>query len=152
MSCTYMFYKEEDRYFPRLYCSIDNKQCIFSKRCNKEERFVPNGNLWEDCGKMIEANMKNIPKGSYFIKATTVNRRKKLFLYVAINNRVEKIATDFETINQDYIYLKEGIDGYEVSLVPFPEERTTPQEVTEEKTETKTSARKTFGKNAKARN
>lgn len=45
--CDFMFYKEGEKYFPRLYCQIDGKQCFFSKRCEIEEKFIPNGDLYK---------------------------------------------------------------------------------------------------------
>lgn len=118
--CKHMYYKDEAEYFPRLYCNIDNKYCLYSKKCMVENRYKPmDNNAWEECYKMIEDKIKSIPQGSYFVQSYRPNRSGKLFLYVVINNQVEKIATNFTTIEQDYVYLKEGLDGYEVSLTPF---------------------------------
>ena len=39
--CPYNFYNENDNYFPYLYCSIDGKRCLYSKKCNKEQRYIP---------------------------------------------------------------------------------------------------------------
>ena len=85
----------------------------------KEERFVANGELWKECYKMIENKIKDIPDGSYFVQSYRPNRNGKLYLYVVIKDKVERVLSNFTTINQDYIYLKEGLDGYEVSLTPF---------------------------------
>ena len=56
--CQHMYYKDETEYFPRLYCNIDDKICIYAKQCLKENKFVPNGNLWKECYKMIEDKIK----------------------------------------------------------------------------------------------
>ena len=117
--CKHMYYKDETEYFPRLYCNIDDKICIYAKQCFKENKFVPNGNLWKECYKMIEDKIKEIPQGSYYVQSYRLNRSGKLFLYVVINDHVEKIPTELTSIDQDYVYLKEGLDGYEVSLTPF---------------------------------
>lgn len=59
MACIYAYYKEEDSYFPRLYCNADDGFCIGAKRCNKEERFVPNERFNEkECFKFIMAEQK----------------------------------------------------------------------------------------------
>ena len=68
---------------------------------------------------MIENKIKNIPANSYFVQSYRPNRNGKLYLYVVIKDKVEKILSNFTTLNQDYVYLKEGLDGYEVSLTPF---------------------------------
>jgi hypothetical protein len=67
----------------------------------------------------IESKAKEIPNGSYFVQSYRPNRSGKLYLYVVMKDKVERILSDFTTINQDYIYVKEGLDGYEVSLMPF---------------------------------
>lgn len=121
-SCPYMTYKPTEKYFPRLYCTVKDRQCFFAKRCDIEERFIPNGDLWKECGEMIKAMQTKIPQGSYFVQTYRPNKKGKLYLYVVINGKTEKILTNLESINQDYIYLKDGIDGYEVGLVPFKEE------------------------------
>ena len=117
--CEHMYYRDGDNYFPYLYCKLDEKRCPFSKRCLKEEKFIPNGDLYKECYKMIENKIKNIPPNSYFVQSYRPNRNGKLYLYVVIKDKVEKILSNFTTINQDYVYLKEGLDGYEVSLTPF---------------------------------
>lgn len=120
MACPYEFYKEEETYFPRLYCKETGKFCIYSKKCTKVNKFVQlDGSKWKECFMYIEAQKKYIPSGSYFIQSSRTNRDGKLYLYVVIKDRVERILTDFTEIDQNYIYLRKKIDGYEVSLVPF---------------------------------
>ena len=118
--CQHMYYKDENEYFPRLYCKIDNKLCLYQKKCLMKNRYIPiEDNLWKECYKMIEDKIKEIPQGSYYVQSYRPNRSGKLFLYVVINDHVEKIPTELTSIDQDYVYLKEGLDGYEVSLTPF---------------------------------
>ncbi|MBO7716079.1 MAG: hypothetical protein J6S85_21120 [Methanobrevibacter sp.] len=62
---------------------------------------------------------KDIPTGSYYVQTSRLNRRGTLLLYVAIENKVERIETDLTELNQDYVYLKETNNGYDVSLEPF---------------------------------
>ena len=31
--CEHMYYENENEYFPRLYCKIDNKLCLYQKKC-----------------------------------------------------------------------------------------------------------------------
>ena len=75
MGCPYEYYKEEETYYPRLYCNIDNKYCMYSKKCLKVEKFVSiEGELWKECYKYVENKIKNIPNGSNFVEVI------KLFL------------------------------------------------------------------------
>ncbi len=71
---------------------------------------------------MIEEKKKHIPKDSYYVECTRPNKHNKLFLYIVVEDKVEKVLTDLEKIDQNYIYLK-NVDGkYIVSLTPFPKE------------------------------
>ena len=118
--CENMYHENENEYFTRLYCKIDNKLCLYQKKCLMKNRYIPiENNLWKECYKMIEDKIKEIPQGSYYVQSYRPNRSGKLFLYVVINDHVEKIPTELTSIDQDYVYLKEGLDGYEVSLTPF---------------------------------
>ena len=35
--CPYAFYRDNETYYPYLYCKLDGKRCLYSKRCQKEE-------------------------------------------------------------------------------------------------------------------
>lgn len=120
MACPYEYYKDDEYYYPRLYCKLNNKYCMYAKKCTKIEKYIQmEGNLWEECFMYVEEKAKNVPSGSYFVQSYRPNRNGKLYLYVVMQDKVEKILSNFTTINQDYVYLKEGLDGYEVSLTPF---------------------------------
>ena len=41
------------------------------------------------------------------------------------DDHVVKIFNTLGEFDQDYVYVKDGIDGYEISLVPFVEKKTT---------------------------
>ena len=120
--CKYAYYNPEEKYYPYLYCKVDyNKRCIYSKKCQKLEKFVPLENeMWRECPKYIMEKIKNIPKGSSLVQMYRPNKNGKLYLYVVINeNEVEKILTDFTELNQDYVYLKKINKEYKISLTPF---------------------------------
>lgn len=121
--CPYMTYKEDYEYFPRLYCALTDKYCMYSKKCLKENKFVPIGDLWKECYLYNMEKAKNVPKGSYFIQSYRPNKKGKLYLYVVMDDKVQKILSDLEEINQDYVYLKETLDGYIVSTVPFQDKK-----------------------------
>ena len=123
MGCPYEYYKEEETYYPRLYCNIDNKYCMYSKKCLKVEKFVSiEGELWKECYKYVENKIKSIPSGSNFVESYRPNHQGKLYLYVVIDGKVNRILSDFTEINQDYVYVKKDGDNYKLSLVPFTKE------------------------------
>ena len=118
--CEHIYYKDENEYFPRLYCDIDNKLCLYQKKCMMQNRYILiEGNKWKECYKMIDNKIKDLPPNSYYVQSYRPNRNGKLYLYVVIKDKVEKILSNFTSIEQNYVYLKEGLDGYEVSLTPF---------------------------------
>lgn len=127
--CEYNYYKDGENYYPRLYCNIDDIYCIYSYRCAKHEKFLPMNNQ-EECYKYNMAKRENIPSGSKYIEF-----ERRGFLYVEIdNNHVAKIPNTLGEFDQNYLYIKDGIDGYEISLVPFIEKKTTtPRKKTNEK-------------------
>ena len=126
MNCKYDYYKEEEKYCPYLYCKIDDNRCIYSKRCLKVDRFIPmDGDVWKECPKYNMQMQKEIPSGANFVQTYRANKKGNLILYVVINDKVEKIDTNLKELNQNYIYIQDGLDGYEVSLVPFPEKTIT---------------------------
>lgn len=114
--CEHAYYKPEEKYMPYLYCHIDDKRCVYSKKCMKVERFIPLENeMWKECYKFIMNKRSNIPEGSYFVQTYRPNRVGKLILYVAMNDSTKKIQSDFTELNQDYVY----IDGNVISLTPI---------------------------------
>ena len=114
--CENAYYKPEEKYMPYLYCNIDNKRCIYSKKCMKVERFVPLENeMWKECYKFIMNKRNNIPKDSYFVQTYRPNRTGKLILYVAMGDSTKKIQSNFTELKQDYVY----IDGDTISLTPI---------------------------------
>ena len=122
--CKYAYYDPNQKYCPNLYCNIDEKRCPYSKRCLKLDKFVPlEGEMWRECYKFIMAKRNEIPNGSYFVQTTRPNRNGKLYLYVVVDDKVEKILSDFTEIDQDYVYLKKNNKGYKVSLTPFHKKR-----------------------------
>ena len=143
--CEHAFYKPEEKYTPRLYCKVDNKMCIYSKRCLKVDRFIPlEGEKWRECYKYIMEKRKNIPQGSYLVQATRLHKSGNLYLYVLTEeDKIERILSNFKKIEQDYVYLKKSVNGsYQISLNPFiveQESKTTIKEVEtkENKVETK---------------
>ena len=146
--CKYAYYKSEEKYFPNLYCSIDDKRCMYSKKCLKVEKFVPLENeMWRECYKFIMEKRKSIPKDSYFVQTYRPNRNGKLYLYVVIDDKVERILSNFTEINQDYVYVKRlSNNEYKVSLVPFvnvqPKENIQTKDKNIEQTEKRNNIRK----------
>ena len=123
--CEFMFYKEYENCCPILYCKANNdKQCIFSKKCLKLDKWIPlEEEKWKECYIMIEEKVKNIPKDSYYVQTYRPNKKGFLYLYVVIGNKVEKILSELKELNQEYVYLKKENDTYKISLVPFVEKK-----------------------------
>lgn len=148
--CKYAYYKNEEKYCPRLYCRAkDDKMCHYTKRCMKVDKFIPiEDNIWEECGIYIMEKRKEIPNGAYFVQTKRLDKKGNLFLYVVINDKVEKILTNFKELKQDYVYLKETRDGYNVSLEPFKKNNNITihinEELLEERKEEKKKSRKKF--------
>lgn len=120
--CEHAFYKPEEKYTPRLYCKIDEKVCIYSKRCLKVDRFVPlEGEKWRECYKYIMEKRKNIPQGSYLVQTTRPHKSGKLYLYVLTEeDKIERILSNFTKLDQEYVYLRKTTTGsYQVGLEPF---------------------------------
>lgn len=113
MACEYEYYDELETYFPRLYCKIDGKYCIYSKKCLKVNKFISYHQ--EECYKMAMQEKKNIPNGSKYIEF-----ERKGYLYIDIDdNHTVKVKNTLGDFDQDYVYIRDGIDGYEISLNPF---------------------------------
>ena len=118
--CVNAYYKPEEKYMPYLYCNIDDKRCMYSKKCMKVERFVPLENeMWKECYKFIMNKKKNIPLDSYYVQTYRPNKNNKLILYVVIDEKVERIQSDLTELNQDYVYLQKDNNKYKISLTPI---------------------------------
>lgn len=114
--CEHAYYKPEEKYMPYLYCHIDDKRCVYSKKCMKVERFIPLENeMWKECYKFIMNKRNDIPEGSYFVQTYRPNRAGRLILYVAMGDTTKKIQSRFTKLDQDYVY----IDGNTISLTPI---------------------------------
>lgn len=114
--CKHAYYKPEEKYMPYLYCHIDDKRCVYSKKCMKVERFIPLENeMWKECYKFIMNKRNDIPEGSYFVQTYRPNRAGRLILYVAMGDSTKKIQSHFTKLDQDYVY----IDGNTISLTPI---------------------------------
>lgn len=118
--CKFMNYHEDETYYPYVYCKIDDNLCPYSKKCSKVEKFIMNGDLYKQCPKRIEEERKCIPKDAFYIQTYRENKKGGLYLYIVIDNKVERISTELKEIDQQYVYLKKTRSGYKVSLVPFP--------------------------------
>ena len=122
MSCLYQEYHDDEIYYPHLWCSIDNKMCYYQKKCLDVEKYISIDDT-KECFKFVEEQRKNIPSGSYYVQDRRIDRHGNLILYIVIDNSTTKIVTKLDNFEQNYVYLKESIDGYEVSLTPFSSKR-----------------------------
>ena len=115
--CEYQYYNENEDYYPRLYCKIKSGLCMYSKRCDKEQKYVALENQ-KECYIYNMEKLKEIPQDSNYIRF-----EKRGFLYVEYGEDVIKIPNTFGELNQDYLYLRKTDKGFEASLTPFPKKR-----------------------------
>lgn len=100
MACQYQYYKSGES-IPRLYCTINQSYCIYSKMCYKTNRFIES-DLQEGC-KIKMDNENIIPKD-----AKRVVFIKKGFIYVQVDEtHVEKFANTFRD-DIKFVYLVNG--------------------------------------------
>lgn len=107
--CPYAFYKDNETYYPYLYCKLDGKRCLYSKRCQKEEKYIPLDNQGE-CYKMIENIKHNIPTNSFYVQNSRPSPNGT-WLYVEFEGNVVKVEIKIKDYNKDYVYLKKKSDG-----------------------------------------
>lgn len=107
--CPYGFYKENETYYPYLYCKLDGKRCLYSKRCQQEEKYIPLDNQGE-CYKMIEQNTKEIPTDSYYVQNSRPSPNGT-WLYVEFEGNVTKVEIKIKNYDKNYVYLKKKSDG-----------------------------------------
>ena len=116
MACIYSYYKKEETYYPRLYCKINGKQCMYTKKCLKQEKFIPTDNQ-DECYLSIMESKKNIPNGTHYVRFT-----HKGYLFIEIDDkRTIKVKNTLGEVG-DYVYIKQVGNDYEISLSPFPTE------------------------------
>lgn len=116
MSCPYQFYEDESSYYPMLYCRVQSKPCLYRKRCDLQQKYISIDGA-DDCYILMEAKRKEIPSGSYFVKAKQVLPNGCYRLYLEIGDNVVEYRTNITEINQDYVYLKDN----QISLTPIKE-------------------------------
>ena len=107
--CPYSFYNDKEDYFPYLYCKLDGKRCLYSKKCNQEQRYIPLDNQ-EECYKLNEELKKSIPEGAYFVKSARPSINGT-WLYVEINGSVNKIEIPIKNYDRNFVFIKKKSDG-----------------------------------------
>ncbi len=131
--CPFQYYEDESAYYPMLYCKATHKPCLYRKRCDKEQKYIPiSGD--DNCHILMEQTKRNIPNGSYFVKATQVLPNGTYRLYVEVGANVIEIKTNFKEFNQNYIYLDKA---HKPSFTPIVEKKVEPKVDTEAKTQPK---------------
>lgn len=109
--CKYSFYEERESK-PQLYCKINNKVCVYSKFCDKQNRYIHREGA-DDCYMALEEEKKKIPSGSYYVRFI-----RKGYAYVEIDNKVVKIKDTLGNID-NYVYVSEKNGQYVISLSPI---------------------------------
>lgn len=115
--CEYAFYNNiNNSKHPQLYCKITNKICLFSKFCTKQNKYIHREGA-ETCYMALERKINNsqIPLDAYHVRFV-----RKGYVYVEIENKVEKIKNTLGDKVTDYVYLEKQQDNtYKISLTPF---------------------------------
>ena len=109
--CEYAYY-ENNTSKPQIYCKINNKLCLFSKFCTKQNKYIHREGV-DDCYMALEEKKKTIPNGSYYVRFV-----KNGFAYIEINNKVIKVKDTIGNID-NYVYLQQVDGQYQISLTPF---------------------------------
>ena len=105
--CPFQYYEDESAYYPMLYCKVKNKPCLYRKRCDMKQKYIPiDGD--DKCYIYMEQIKRDIPKDSYFVKATQLLPNGYYRLYVEIDGRVAEYITNFKEFNQNYVYIRDG--------------------------------------------
>lgn len=120
MGCIYQYYKDSEIYYPKLYCKLDDKRCLYSKRCELKEKFIPLGTE-DECYKYNLQKHKDLPEGSYLVVNQRKNKRGTIYAYVDYNGSNRRIEVA-EEILQDYVYIKEENGELIASTTPFGEQ------------------------------
>ena len=84
MRCPYSKYTNDE--YPVLICNLCNKQCIYTKRCGKEQRYIPIAdNIHEEC---IRYNMQILKENPnrLIIKGERKSKRGGYIYTVQLSN------------------------------------------------------------------
>lgn len=115
--CRYAFYNNTNNSkYPQLYCKLNNKICLFSKFCTKQNKYIHREGV-ETCYMALEQEIKDnqIPVDAYHVRFV-----RKGYVYVEMENKVEKIKNTLGDKVTNYVYLDKQQDGtYKLSLTPF---------------------------------
>lgn len=109
--CKYSYYDESNSRKP-MYCSLNNKLCIYSQYCVKVGRYIDKKGM-ENCFMALQELKKNIPNGANFVRFID-----KGYLYVEIDDKVVKIKDTLGNV-VNYVYIKRVNNEYKISLNPF---------------------------------
>lgn len=113
--CKYSYYDESNSRKP-MYCSLNDKPCIYSQYCVKVGRYIDKEGM-ENCFMALQELKKNIPNGANYVRFIDEG-----YLYVEIDNRVIKIKDTLGNVT-NYVYLKYVNDEYKISLKPFEKQQ-----------------------------
>lgn len=113
--CKYSYYDESNSRKP-MYCSLNNKPCIYSQYCVKVGRYIDKEGM-ENCFMALQELKKNIPNGANYVRFIDEG-----YLYVEIDDRVIKIKDTLGNVT-NYVYLKYVNDEYKISLKPFEKQQ-----------------------------
>ena len=124
-TCKFGYYKVDDSAdYPFLYCSVTNRLCEYTKKCNDHKRYVTI-EQYKGCDTYKEKiKHRKIPNGAYRIE-TKLKTDKGLILYVSDGKYTDKYVTDLKEYDKDYIYIKKIRNKVEFSESPFATKKQT---------------------------
>lgn len=102
--CPYGYYEESETFYPHVYCKIDGKTCIYTKRCQQEQRYIPLNQ--EECAKAMTEEQKAIPTGSYYV-ITSRPSPNGTWVYIKINGNVQMFNLPIKDYKESYVYYDE---------------------------------------------
>ena len=112
--CKYSYIDETNSRQP-IYCKLNRRPCIFSKYCDKVNKFVEKDGM-ENCFMALAEFKKNVPNGAHYVRFS-----KRGFLFVELNDDKVIMVRDTIGIETNYVYLREVNGEYQASLNPFEE-------------------------------
>ena len=90
--CEYAYYNKNKQ----LYCKLNDKMCLFSKYCMKQNKYIHREGA-DNCYMALEESKRKIPNDACYVRFV-----RKGFVYVEIGDKVIKKTEDKYTGGNSY--------------------------------------------------
>lgn len=125
--CEYAYYNKNKQ----LYCKLNDKMCLFSKYCMKQNKYIHREGA-DNCYMALEESKRKIPNDACYVRFV-----RKGFVYVEIGDKVIKIKDTLGNI-ENYVYISLDKNGeYKISLSPIEKEVETQSQTQQEEKQKK---------------